>query len=324
MGNTMTHIVLGIDALDIELIEAYGLSESFGSVQTKNETHSNPVIDEPHTKELWPSIISGLHPDEHGIHAVTESSGVQWDNPLLDTASSLANGIVPKSVLTEIGRILRSNGVGVSEKPREYYKQNDISTIFEQLNGMSISIPNYQTEYDRQHDLDASRNDFLGAITADKTHPDGVAPQVSLPGVYAELDKEVGKRLGHLKHGLAAGQPFVFVWFGVIDSVGHIQPAIDAPIQEQYYRYIAAVVEYIRGLEGVQVITISDHGLQNGEHTKYATICADDERITEIESVFDVADYLLSVVETGAEGSVSVDGEELDSVTENLERLGYL
>jgi len=51
-------IVLGWDGLNLELAERFGVAESFGAHTATIETYVNPATDEPHTKELWPSMIT--------------------------------------------------------------------------------------------------------------------------------------------------------------------------------------------------------------------------------------------------------------------------
>ena len=75
-------IVLGWDGLDVELLDRYGLGDAFGQHRTTAETYVNPVIDDPHTRELWPSMITGSHPAEHGAPAAT-AHGVARDSPPL-------------------------------------------------------------------------------------------------------------------------------------------------------------------------------------------------------------------------------------------------
>jgi len=72
----MQVVILGWDALDAEVVEQYALAEQFGR-PSKIETYVNPTIDAPHTRELWPSMISGQHPDEHGIYAVSDETGIE-------------------------------------------------------------------------------------------------------------------------------------------------------------------------------------------------------------------------------------------------------
>lgn len=322
----MRVVILGWDALDLERIEEFELGDQFGDERTKIETFVNPVIDDPHTKELWPSMITGLHPDEHGVHAVAET-GVNWDSTLLQTAATLANGVVPQSLLTEIGARLRQRGVGLESRGADYYRENGIETVFDNLDGKAISIPNYETEADRRHEFDANRDELWKELDADKTLEVGLDPQVDIDRVYHLLGRELGTRVGQTIQAMHAGHEVVWTWFGVLDSVGHMEPALGETIVRDWYQVAANVTETIRAMsdEETIVITVSDHGLQDGTHTHYATLCSDHpDPVDQIDHVFDVADYLETADLSSSEGMTGqVGSEDVRDVQSELEALGY-
>jgi len=323
----MKVVVLGWDALDVELIEEYGLSGQFGMHQTKIETYVNPHIGDPHTKELWPSMLTGLHPDEHGIHAATEGDGVNWDSKTLRVAASLANGIVPGDWLTYIGNLLRRRGVGLEVTDTSYYTENNIRTVFDHVDGQPISIPNYQTENDKQHEFDAHRDNMWKELQVDWNVKKGMKPQVDLPAVHGILGKEVGRRVGHTIEAIQRGEPLVWTWFGLIDTVGHMAPALGEEIVRDYYITAAQVTQTIKELtdDDTVVISVSDHGLQNGTHEHYAILCSDAPGPCKvIDHVFDVADWLLSVDYAAKARVESLDAADIEDVNEQLEDLGYV
>jgi len=321
-------IVLGWDALDVELIDEYELNGRFGMHQTAIETFSNEHIGEPHTMELWPSMITGSRPDSHGIYAATGDGGVEWDNPLIDLAATLANGIVSQSILTPLGATLRDRGIGVNQVGVDYYSKNSISTVFDKYTAQPISIPNYRTEYDAAHGLDADRGSLWQALDVKRMGVDGVKPRVEMSHVYDELGSELGRRVGVTLQAIHAGNDIVWTWFGALDSVGHIQPAVNAPLQREFYELAASMTETIRAVapDDATVVSISDHGLQDGEHTHYATLCSDHPDVT--TSIDGVTDLRRWIEDTNPrfEGRkhTSVDEAGAESVAENLEDLGYV
>lgn len=320
-------IILGWDALDIELIENYGLGESFGEHRQKIDTYVNPVIDEPHTKELWPSMITGLHPNGHGIHAVTDTGGVEWENEYLNRLSTLSNGIVPQPVLDAIGKRLRERGAALDQKRRRYYSENELPTIFDRENTVGISIPNRETPYDRKHGLDALRDEVWAELLADRDGAEGLEPNIPIEGVYDVLGREIGQRIGHIYIAQAQGKSLIFVWFGCLDTVGHMAPAVEAPLERDWYHVAAGVTDMVRNNtdENTTVLSVSDHGLQNGDHTHYATLASDDpEPAEQIETVFDVAPYLQSLSLKDMSATTGIDGAAMDSVHDQLEDLGYV
>jgi len=318
-------IVLGWDALDIELLEKYGLADDFGGEQTKIDTYANPVIDEPHTRELWPSMITGLHPDDHGIHAVSEDDGVQWNNPLLNTASTLANGLVPKPVLNAIGRQLRSRGAGLDQKQTNYYTENGISTVFGPSD-RAISIPNYETEYDRTNTLDATRDTVWKDLLVDRDGTEGFDPDITTEGMYGILGEEVGKRLSHTITSMQQGNGLTWCWFGCLDTVGHMAPTVDAPLERDFYHVAAKATQTVRELapEDSTIISVSDHGLQDGEHTDYATLCGPSDACETISSVFDIAEWVKSENPTSTSKNHGVGTAAMRDTKDQLEKLGYV
>lgn len=318
-------IVLGWDALDIELVEQYGLEDSFGVEQTKIETYVNPIIDEPHTRELWPSMITGLHPDEHGVHAVSENDGVQWNNPLLNMASTLANGVVPQPVLDAIGRQLRENGAGLDQKQTSYYTENGVDTVFGPTD-RAISIPNYETSFDGEHGLDATRDTVWKDLLVDRDGTEGFDPDITTEGMYGILGEEVGKRLSHTITSMQQGHGLTWTWFGCLDTVGHMAPTVDADLERDFYHVAAKATETVRELspEDATVVSVSDHGLQDGEHTHYATLCGPTDACTSIDSVFDIAAWVGGENTTSNGERHSIGREQMQDTKEQLEKLGYV
>lgn len=318
-------VILGWDGLDIEMMERFGLTNAFGQHQKKIETYCNPIIEEPHTKELWPSMITGVHPDVHGIEAVAED-GVAWDSSLLDTISTLANGIIPDSILTPVGAKLRQHGVGVAATTAEYYDENGIPTVFDEIGGRAISIPNYQTDYDRAHELDADRNDVWRQIAPERIESGGKRPTVSTEKIEALLYREVSQRVG-LTRGRVGRDPLIWTWFGLLDTVGHIQPALGDEFVKEWYKTAARMTQSIRQTvdDDTTVVCVSDHGIQNGDHTHYATIASDDpDPVEEIDHVFGVADWLRQQEFSGEFADREVAEKDREAIRDDLEALGYV
>jgi len=325
MSDTEQIVVLGWDALDLELAEQYGIADSFGAEQRKIETYANDIIGEPHTQELWPSMILGQPPAEHGIRAASEGGGVEWDNRLLDTASSLANGIVPQRLLTEIGARLRERGAGINQRPAAQYRAEGRQPVFGS-GDRPISIPNYQTAWDRQHELDAARNDLWEALEVNRSVADGFEPQVDIDEVQSTLGRAYGRRTGMTLAAMQAGHPLVWTWFGYLDSVGHMDPAVEYPLQREAYDVAASITELIRETAPPEtaVVAISDHGLQDGDHTHYATLASSAASVLErVGAVDELAAWIRDVNPDGR----AAGGEATQShgeMAERLDALGYV
>lgn len=322
MSDYQQIVVLGWDALDLELAEQFGVADSFGAYQQKIKTYANEHVDAPHTLELWPSMILGQSPAEHGIRAATEGDGVAWDNPLLKMASSLANGIVPQWLLTQIGARLRERGVGVGQKRAGEYQDECRNVVFDERD-RPISIPNYQTAWDRRHGLDAARNELWKALQVDRSVADGIKPQVDIDEAHSVLGNAYGRRLALTLSAIWTGAPLTWAWFGLIDSAGHIDPAVEYPLQREAYQIAAAITELVGETAPPEtaVVAISDHGLQDGHHTHDATLAAEDVSVVErVDAVDELADWIRDVDPDGR----TVGGESTQSHQEMAERLAAL
>lgn len=79
----MTLVILGLDALDPVLVDRWNLEniplDGCGEMETFSHTKNRPL-----TPEVWPTIATGLGPEEHGI---TRGNTSTWDNPIIDFAS---------------------------------------------------------------------------------------------------------------------------------------------------------------------------------------------------------------------------------------------
>lgn len=80
----MTLVVLAIDALDPELVDHFDCEhmalEDYGRMETFAYTKEQPL-----TPEVWATVATGLHPDDHGIAKAGTS---EWDNPVVDFLSN--------------------------------------------------------------------------------------------------------------------------------------------------------------------------------------------------------------------------------------------
>lgn len=320
-------IVLGWDALDSELVTEFGLGGRFGDHMTTIETFNNPVIGKPHTMEVWPSMVTGEPRSEHGIWAVDESDGVEWSNPLLSTAAPVARSLLPQSAVTWLGARLRERGAALDALEPDYYADEGVETVFDRVDGQAISIPNYYTDHDQRHALDSNRDRVWAELSVDRSPENAVRPTVDAATVYDVLGRELGQRLGQTLQAIQRGEPLVWTWFGALDTVGHMNPAVDAPLQRDWYQTAAAVTETIVEFAPADatVLSVSDHGLQDGKHTEYATLCSDSAApVREIASVLDVAPWLIDEAPTGRRGPASSDATDVSEVQEQLADLGYV
>jgi hypothetical protein len=337
----MTTVVLGWDGLDADLVEAFDLSSAFGEHERRLSTFDNDALGTPHTYEVWPSIITGRPPEQHGIYAATEGEGVAWDDPLLQRTASLARHVVPKSLRTRTGELLRERGAELDFKTPAYYRERGIDTVFDRRTVRAITVPNYATDRDQSLGLDVDRgaelSEFLsvGGDEGETNHE----LNVPLPELEERLVEEVAKKTGVVRACLQREYDLVFVWFGYLDTVGHLAPSVDAHgWQERAYRRAARLTDDIRSAMQADdtLVCVSDHGLRDGHHTHDAFLGASNERATDgVRSVLGVRDGIervTSMTVTGdslplrpeyRHGAARATRETVD-VRDQLENLGYL
>lgn len=345
MGQGVT-VVLGWDALDHTVATELGLASAFGQHHKPIETIVNPDLEKPHTMELWPTIITGLTPDEHGFRPTTgntkDTDRASWKDPRLDRVSQIASRFVPKPVRATVGRRLRESGAALQYSDVADYQDRGIETVFDGRRALSLAVPNYRTALDLQLDLEFSREgeikDFL-EIGGDSERGHNTAAPV--PELELRLSREMGGKIGLVQAGLGREYDLVFLWIGFLDTIGHLAPVADPGWQARAYQQAAAATGYIESqLEPDDtLVCVSDHGLKDGYHTETAFLGASDGRVLEgVASVLDVRNGIERVTpaspgadadaypelrlhrRTEAEGA----RRSRESVRSQLEDLGYL
>lgn len=333
-----TTVVLGWDALDAQLVGEFGLTDAFGTHGGRIETFANDVIDEPHTREVWPSIITGVPPSEHGIYAVTEDEGVKWSNPAIRLAARAAQYTVPEEVKTVLGRWLRSQGAGVEKYRAEYYDDRGLETVFDGRRALPIAVPNYRTDRDDAHGFLFDRGAYLGRWL-DRA-PEGWRPTdwESQAAVEREMYSEAATKLGLIRHACQQEYDLIFAWFGFVDTFGHVEPVAAEPVQRRAYEQAAQWTEEVRESLTPEdtLLCVSDHGLREGSHTMDAYCGANDPMLVDgFDSVFDVGPAIDAITpareptisppirataqweRTGSDGAA-------ETVRTRLEELGYV
>lgn len=324
----MTLVVLGVDALDPELVNP--------------DEHMNLVLDaycnidtivssagEPSTHEIWPTIITGLTPSEHGLQL---NDGVTWENPLLRIGSRAADYLLTEEVQSRVGAWLLTNTSEDAFRERAtYYAENGLSTVFDGREAKAIGIPNYvvnSNEEDREHVLRKSMGDLF------ERDADAQGGHTSAdPVEFYDQCMEMGMvRVARTRHALRSRKyELVFGYTSALDLIGHV--SYDAPsLQENAYdEFNDFVGELANDLHPEDdLLLVSDHGLQNGLHTEEAMVASTDPKIVDnIESVTDIRAAVEDVLDRDNHGTTGREQllhsqEGGDAVREQLEDLGYM
>lgn len=323
----MTLVVFGIDALDPELVDSTVHPNLTLSDHKTIETISSSKGG-PSTHELWPTIITGLRPEEHGLKL---DAGVAWESSLLRAGSKVADYVLPEKVQTRIGALLLNRtSEDAFRAPASYYEGRGLTTVFDDCNGKAIGIPNYVVDPDTDDRENQLRRDMGGLFERD---PDARGSHVSAdPVTFYEQCLEMAMiRIARIRRALRSRQyELVFGYTSGLDLVGHV--SYDRPeLQEWAYEELDEFVGELRSdlREDDELVLVSDHGLQDGLHTDEAIIAATDPRIIEdVSSVLDVRDAveneLAGADHTPVQRNHDTEIGDSSEVREQLEDLGYM
>ncbi|WP_415382077.1 alkaline phosphatase family protein [Halosimplex sp. TS25] len=324
----MTVVVLGIDALDPDLVDPDAHPNLTLATHRSIETIES-VAGEPSTHELWPTIITGLRPEEHGL--TLDDDGVAWGNPLLELGSTVADFVLPDALQTRIGAWLLTNtGADAFRTPATYYDENGIETLFDGREATAIGVPNYVVDpdsEDREHNLRRSLGDLF------ERDPDATGGHTSAdPYEFYEQCLEMAMvRIARARRGLRGGRyELVFAYTSGLDLVGHVTydlPALQRSAYDELDEFVGELRDDLD--EGDELLLVSDHGLQDGVHTDEAMVAGTDEAMVEaIGSVVDVRAAIEAELRGGdhrgdrEEGTFSEAGAA--EVKGQLEDLGYM
>jgi len=120
----MTVVVLGLDALDPDLVDSVDHPNLTLDAHASIETVLSSATDEPSTHELWPTIITGLLPDEHGLQL---ESGISSGESDYQSREYVGNCSTPENVRSILGAWLLNNTDEVPFRtPVSYYTQNGL------------------------------------------------------------------------------------------------------------------------------------------------------------------------------------------------------
>jgi len=325
----MTLVVLGIDALDPELVDATEHPNLTLSSHRPIETIVSSS-GEPSTHELWPSIITGLHPEDHGLKL---DDGVAWQNPLLRTCRDVAKHFLTEGIRTRIGAwILNNTEEDQFHTPSTYYSEKGIETVFNGRESKAIGIPNYVVDLDnedREHKLRKSMGELF---ERDPNEKGGHTSED--PYEFYEHCMEMSMiRVARTRRALRSRRyELIFGYTSGLDLIGHV--SYDLPeLQKQAYDelddFVGEIKKDLRGED--ELLLVSDHGLQDGIHTDEAMVSGtDSEMVEHIYSVLDIRDSVGEELNSGnhqaqQKKEYSHASEKMrEEVKGQLEDLGYM
>lgn len=323
----MTVVVFGIDALDPDIVDTETHPNLTLASHRPIETIAS-ITGDPSTHELWPTLITGLLPEKHGLKL---DDGVAWENPILRTGSSVADYVVPNSLQTRLGAwLLNNTDADAFRVPATYYEERGLSTLLDGETRQAIGIPNYvvdpETE-DREHQLRRGMGELFerdsdakgGHISAD-------------PAAFYEQCMEMAMiRTARIRRGLRSRQyELVFGYTSGLDLIGHVShdsPELQQRAYEELDEFVGELVGDLQDED--ELVLVSDHGLQDGLHTEEAMVAGTDPAVVDdVESVLSFRSAIESLLD-GGDHIPDIHDEpagdlESEAVQKQLEDLGYM
>lgn len=304
----MTLVVLALDGLDAGLVEHFEASafvrESAGRIDTF--AHAR---EKPYTLEVWPTVATGLGPDEHGVTGPATSD---WENPLLELGSRLT-GLLPEGTRGTLGDLVRR-----STGRRERLGRTDAETIFD---GNGCAVRNWPGVGDGR-DLQYAW-DLMSAVSEGMPRAEF---ERKLLGTCAE---QFGWAREMLRHDVRLAGVHVHA----LDAAGHAY-ADDEESLERLYRRVGEYVEDLVAslATGDDILLLSDHGIHvtfygpdaagnrpdPGSHSFRAFASATTPDLP--ESVFDVRAWVERHIPSGSQS----EHETVEMPVEQLRNLGYV
>lgn len=290
--------ILGIDAADYRLVKKWDCENLLLNSHAELEpiTHS---LDKPATLEVWPTIATGLLPEDHGV-TVTD---LQWDSKGLQLASKVTQ-YLPSDVRYRLGNLFRDNNELQSP-------QTDSPHIFE--NGAVYNWPGITPATDW-----GMASKWFGQVKR---------KEISEQEFFQYQFGNAGKGVGWLASQISAGVPIAGAHIHVLDHMGHVYAKRPSTLEDSYKK-VDELVGWLR--EKVpRLIVVSDHGMQTvatddsepGVHSWHGLIASTGEREHLPETVVDVRDWLEGQI---IEENSSKTTTDVDAPTEHLRELGYI
>lgn len=301
----MTLVILALDALDAGLVERFDLDSYRLGSSTDVRTFAH-ARDQPFTPEVWATVATGLGPEEHGV---TGAGTSEWDNPLLEFASTFSAKL-PESRRGQLGDL-----VGRITGESERVGRTDRRTIFDREGGVVRNWPGVGDGADLQRAWD-----LMVAVSKDTSRREF---ERELLGLGAE---QFGWAREMLNHEVSVAGVHVHT----LDAAGHAYSGDEAALRHVYER-VGGFVEEVEAALGPDddLLLLSDHGMRAafldddageapGSHSWRAYASATTADVP--DDVYDVADWVERHV-----GDVAADEDgRVEMPMEQLQDLGYV
>lgn len=296
---TDTVCVLALDAADYDLVRQLDCYNVLQETHSPLEVYAHSY-DVPQTTEIWPTVATGLSPEEHGLSKDVR----EWNNPVLKRLSAVTLAF-PSNVRSTLGRLVRAGGASRTVQSTD---ANDHP--FDELFGWP------------------GLTDATHLREAWEWCSEAEAGNLAVGELDRRLRANTGQEFGWLAAMSRTDASVVGVHSHVLDVAGHVYA--DEPDRlRSVYKWVDDLLGWLRGYVD-RLVVLSDHGIRNslcdddnlGNHSWRAMISTQGLSGPLPESVYDVRSWL----EARAERSGHRDDEYVDvgPAREHLADLGYL
>lgn len=298
-----TIAVVALDAADYALCQSWGCGNILLDNHHELETFAYSG-EKPITLEVWTSVATGVHPQEHGMASTGEQQS--WDNPLLEIASRLTPYLLPKDVRVKLGTMIQGDNDSVRT-----FTPTGHDHMFP--NGGAYQWPGVT----------------YGKHLAETWHWLELAEQGDIADaeLWRRLYANAGKELGWIMGMSHANLSIIGAHSHILDAAGHAFANRPERLREIYLEVdelLGAVRDKVDRL-----VVLSDHGMEigwidgdenPGAHSWRAVFSTTEEGSLP-ETVFDVREW---VEERASTSSMSSEASGLDTTREQLKDLGYI
>lgn len=291
--------VVALDAADYRLARRWDCDNILLDNHGPLETYAN-ARDYPHTLEVWPTVATGLHADEHGVSGDVQN----WSHPMLRLASTLTQHL-PQSVRRTLGRPFRVRGAEQS------FEQATDDHVFDAVFAWPGLTPAHHLD-EAWTWIDLIRQGDMGK-----------------QALRENIRSNTGKEFGWLVSQAQSDHRVVGVHSHGVDVAGHVFAERPARLRETY-EWVDSQLGWVRE-QFDQLVILSDHGMQTtatddadpGTHSWEAMISAQgiDARLP--RDVYDVREWL-ETQRTTIQQTTDESAVEMDATRETLADLGYL
>jgi predicted AlkP superfamily phosphohydrolase/phosphomutase len=269
----MRVLILGIDALEYNLVEEWDLKNLKQVEYGKTIVPVYKTVGEPVTLVVWPCFITGKEPEEMGFDSpILYRQPLKWaiENiyyPLTsgeDSAEENEEKTIMYKKATREKLVSRLNYLSMRAGFGRYPTRKDIkaSTMFddEDIKSYHFHVP----VYDETHTIEEhgdTRNNVIAAL-ADKSKRKEFDQKLSQE--FKDKSKQVFEILEDDAWDLSMH------YFYVLDGVQHVFFKNKLKIMDYYLKFNNFVGKLKEQLpEDTILLIISDHGQENGLHTNY-------------------------------------------------------